>query len=357
MRRDGSLKRFVCAMTMTVLVCMLLSGCLAHTMDPSAWQDPQVSSITWPQAKPNPKIRLVRLIEGPFDLIEREKSAWGKALTAILGEKDEYLDFYNPHGLAADGAGVIYITDPPLGVIHRYDLASRSISYIAQAGERPLGTPFGVVLDREGNLYVTDSQFAGIHKFNGNGEHIASFEAQGKLQRPSGLAVNSRGDLYVADPVANSVVIFDSRGTIRGELSSSSAPTPFNRPMYVSVDRFDNVYVTDTLNFTVKVFDAGGTYRRSQGAIGDAPGFFARPKGISHDSDGNLYVIDSILANFQIFNPQGELLLYIGQEGGRPGEMMLPCGIFIDRHDRIYVADTFNHRIQVFQYLKEKAGL
>ena len=332
---------------------LLVAGCTTARMDEAAWQDQRLSAV-WPQSPEKPRIKLLQVIRGPRDVVEASSGVVKKAFDYIAGTKEEFIDFYTPQCIAADGNGLIYIADPSIGIVHKYNLAAKEVQYIFQAGDKWLGSPVGVVLDNENNLYITDTQHAAIFKFSPDGAFLRELDGKGKLQRPAGIAVRSNGEKLVADALADKVFIFGKDDVFKGELAGTDFTEAFNRPTYLAVDKLDNVYVTDTMNFTVRVFDANNRYVRSQGQIGDVPGSFARPKGVALDSDLNLYVLDSILGNFQIFDQKGQLLLYVGQEGALPGEFMLPSGIFIDRNDRIYVSDTFNHRIQIYQYLKEK---
>ena len=334
------------------LIISILGGCASAKLDPAGWRDARID-LTWPREPETPRIRLLKVIKGPEDVLIANKGAVGKFLDLLTGSSMDYVGFYTPHGIAADGDGLLYIADPSLGLVHKYNLASHDVSYITQAGGKPLGNPVGVVLDKDKNLYVTDSQTARVYKLDQDGALIRELDGKGMLKRPAGIALTSKGDKVIADIEANKVFIFDKDDLLKNELPGPDFTEKLNMPNYVTVDKADNIYVTDTMNFTVRVFDSTGKYLRSQGQIGDAPGSFARPKGVAVDSDNNLYVLDSIFGNFQIFNPQGQLLLYVSQEGTFPGELMLPTSIFIDRDDRIYIADTFNHRIQVFQYLKQ----
>lgn len=337
------------------VVTLLLSGCFGAKLDEAAWQDKSLNAV-WPRAPEKPRVKLVRVIQRPQDVVEASAGVIKKTFDYLAGSKDEYIDFNTPQCIAADGNGLIYIADPSIGVVHKYSLADKEVEFIFQAGEKQLGSPVGVIFDGDGNLYVTDAQNAAIFKFSHNGQYLRELDVKDKLQRPAGIAVRSNGDKLVADILANKVFIFGKDDAFKGELAGADFTETFNRPTYVAVDKLDNVYVTDTMNFTVRVFDANNKYVRSQGQIGDIPGSFARPKGVALDSDQNLYVLDSLFGNIQIFDQQGQLLLYFGQEGAAAGDFMLPSGIFIDRNDRIYVSDTFNHRVQIFQYLKEKVS-
>lgn len=348
--------RFRCvrhAVLCGLVISLLVSGCTTARLDDAAWQDRRINAV-WPQPPEKPRFRLLRVVSGPNDVINSSPGVVKKIFEYLTGTKEEFVDFYTPQCIAADGNGLIYIADPSIGIVHKYDLAGKEVQYIYQAGGKRLGSPVGVALDAEKNLYVSDAQHAALFKYGPDGVFLKELDGRGNLRRPAGIAVKSNGDILVADALANKVFIFDKNDAFKGELAGTDFKESFNKPTYVAVDSRDYVYVTDTMNFTVRVFDAGGKYVRSQGQIGDVPGTFARPKGVALDSDRNLYVVDSIFGNFQVFNQKGQLLLYVGQEGELPGEFMLPAGIFIDRNDRLYISDTFNHRIQIYQYLKEK---
>jgi DNA-binding beta-propeller fold protein YncE len=336
-----------------LICCQLLSGCASVRLDDAAWQDKRLSAV-WPQPPEKARIKVLQVIQGSQDVVEATSGITKKIFDYVTGNTEEFIDFYTPQCIAADGNGLIYVADPSIGIVHKYNLAAKEVQYLFQAGEKRLVAPVGVVLDSDNNLYITDSQLATIFKYASNGEFLRELDGKGKLRRPAGIAVRSNGDLLVADVLADKVFIFGKDDVLKGELAGSDFTESFNRPTYIAVDNQDNVYVTDTMNFTVRVFDSKNRYLRSEGQIGDVPGSFARPKGVALDSDRNLYVVDSIFGNFQIFDQKGQLLLYVGQEGAFPGEFMLPSGIFIDKNDRIYISDTFNHRIQIYQYLKEK---
>lgn len=330
-----------------------ITGCASSRLDDAAWQDKRLTAV-WPPPPELGRIKILQVIQGPQNVLDSSSGVAKKVFDYVTGNKEEYIDFYTPQCIAADGNGLIYISDPSIGIVHKYNLAGKEVQYVFQAGEKRLVSPVGVVTDSDNNLYITDSQLATIFKYAPNGEFIRELDTKSKLQRPAGIAIRSNGDKLVADLIANKVFIYGKDDNYKGELAGADFTESFNRPTYITVDKLDNVYVTDTMNFTVRVFDSNNKYLRSVGQLGDVPGSFARPKGVAVDNDLNLYIVDSIFANFQIFDQKGQLLLYIGQEGLFPGEFMLPSGIFIDKHDRIYVSDTFNHRIQIYQYLKEK---
>lgn len=337
---------------LALLMAVSAGGCASVKMEDAAWRDSRLE-LLWPQPPEKARIRLLKVIRGAKDVVEAPSGSIGKMLEFIVGTREDYLDFFTPQCIAADGDGLIYIADPSAGVVHVYNLADKEVGYIFKAGDKKLVRPVGVALDDKRNLYVTDSQLGSVFKLRQDGSFLAELDGRGKIRSPAGIAITSTGKKIVSDLQARKIFIFGADDSLLQELPGPDFSGELRMPVYVSVDKNDNIYVTDTMNFTLRMFDSSGRYLRSIGQIGDSPGSFARPKGVAVDSDLNIYVMDAILGNFQIFNQNGQLLLYVGQEGALPGELMLPSAIFIDKNDRIYVSDTFNHRIQIYQYLKE----
>lgn len=337
-----------CFKSIFLLALFITSGC---AVQPLELRDVRYN-ITWPPPPDPPRIMFLREIKSPEDVVP-VKGKVQRALDILTGEREPGITFSTPFGIAVDKDSVLFVADSSGGIVHRYDLVEREVTYITHAGEDVLGAPVGVAVDRTGQLYVSDSMRRKVYKFSGSGDYLKEIKWEKEFQRPAGIAVNSRGEKFIADVLARKVYVFDEKDAFLGEFPNALNQAALASPTNVAIDVDDNVYVTDTMNFVVKVYNKEGDLIRSIGEIGDAPGSFARPKGIAIDSDQHLYVVDSNHDNFQIFDRNGNLLLFIGRNGSRPGEFYLPSGIFVDSKDRIYVADTYNHRVQVFQYVKE----
>lgn len=331
------------------LMCLLVSACAG--IEPVTLRDPKVNMV-WPLPPDPPRIRFLREITGPEEIVP-SKGKMQRLVEMVTGEKRLMLDFFAPYGIATNNDSVIYVTDPSAGIVHRYDLARRDVSYIVQAGEEPLASPVGVAVDDQENLYVSDSVNAKVYKFSKKGEFIRELRGTKAFLRPAGVAINSLGEIFVVDALAHKLYVFNRDDSFNRDFPREVSGEELNSPSNVAIDRLDHVYVTDSMNFVIRAYDRDGNLLKDIGGIGDAPGSFARPKGVALDSDQHIYVVDANHDNFQIFDQGGRLLLFVGKNGKGAGEFYLPSGIFIDKHDRIFVSDTYNHRIQIFQYLKE----
>lgn len=327
--------------------CFLLSACA--TGEPLPWRNSAINAV-WPPPPNPPRVTFLRDLKGPDDVLPG-KGNLARFMEFVTGEGQTKIELVSPYGVASDGDSVIYVTDIAAGVVHRYDLAKRTVDYLIQAGDEPLVRPAGVAVDREGNVYISDAGRAKVFKYDRDGEFRHELSAQ--FQRPAGIAINSQGEKFVVDVLAHKLKVFNVQDKFVRDFPQADSPEPLNLPSNVAIGRNNYVYVTDSMNFKVKVFDHAGVYLKSIGQIGDAPGSFARPKGVAVDSEDHVYIVDASHGNFQIFDRDGKLLLFVGKNGAGPGEFSLPSGIFIDGKDRIFAADTYNHRIQIFQYMTE----
>jgi len=332
---------------------ILLSACAAAPIKSQLFNVSEYSNV-WPPPPETPRIRLIKVFKGAEDLLV-PKSRFQSFFEAITGEHSLPLEFMAPAGVASDGERFIYVADPSSRQVHRYDFLENEITYLTHSGTDPLASPVGVALDSNGNCYVTDSVKAKVYKYNSKAEYVGVVgEGVVDFQRPAGIAIGVNDFKYIADVLANKIIIFDGNDKFVADFPDSNKSLELNRPVNVAVDRSNKIYVTDAFNFAVKIFDDKGNLLNTIGSVGDGPGAFSRPKGVAVDSESHVYIVDANFDNFQIFNQEGKLLLYVGNTGKNPGQFVMPNGIFIDHEDRIYVSDSYNQRIQIFQYIKEQ---
>ncbi|NEN84894.1 hypothetical protein G3T11_21910, partial [Paenibacillus elgii] len=129
-----------------------------------------------------------------------------------------------------------------------------------------------------------------------------SNDTVGAFSRPSGLTVDSSGNLYVADKSNNRIQKLTAATGMWSEWGKGSGAFgtrlgEFANPTSVALDRSGNVYVADTGNHRVqKLMAATGVWsewKRSDGRAGSSLGEFNNPSGVAMDSRGNVYVADT----------------------------------------------------------------
>ena len=164
----------------------------------------------------------------------------------------------------------------------------------------------------------------------------------------STAAVDSRGQLYVAQRVDPPVVVFGSNGEyLRGWGSGVIADAHG-----ISVSQDDRVFVVDRDAHQVIVFDTEGSVQLTLGERHrpKLQGPFNHPTGVAEAPGGVIYVSDGY-ANAAVhrFSPEGEPLGTWGSPGSGPGEFMTPHAVAVDAAERVLVVDRDNDRVQIFE--------
>ncbi len=179
---------------------------------------------------------------------------------------------------------------------------------------------------------------------------------EGQFSLPKGLAIDSEGNVYVADSQNHRIQKFDSDGEfITAWGSFGTEPGQFSEPWGIAVDDDGKVYVADTWNHRIQKFTTEGEFvtywgahQNTEGQLMEPQGLFWGPRDIAIDAEGNLYVTDTGNKRVQKFDSDGNPLGQWGGGGSLPGQFQEPVGIAIDQDANIYVADTWNQRIQIF---------
>ena len=178
---------------------------------------------------------------------------------------------------------------------------------------------------------------------------------------PGALAIDRENRLlYVSDIELDQVLVYDADslklmrkiGTT-GHHHELTTPGDFARPTGLAVDQEGNLYVCDTLNNRIEIFDADGKFIRSFGKAGDGPGYFSRPKGVAIDSDGHVWVADGMQDRVQVFNQESQLLISFGGHGLLPGQFQGLVGITTDKNNRVFTSEIYPGRVQQFRYVTD----
>ena len=339
---------FIRAFVLFIMASVLLAACGSKPQITA----PVQQNLMWPSPPAKARVGYVRAFSQPEDLgIE-------KGFFKLLGEfimGTEETKMIRPMSIVVTKNKTIYVADPGVQGIHRFDMISGDYAIIRQKDNRPLFSPVALTRGSEEEIYVVDSELAKIFRLDADAEYFQEVTLHAELKQPTGMAIGANnGRFYIIDTLQHQLKIFNANGTLYKTIGQrGSGNAEFNFPTHIWLDSKGLLYITDSLNFRIQVLDTGGNFIRKFGHLGDGTGNMSRPKGVTTDNQGRVFVVDALFHALQIFNEEGKLLLPIGQRGQAPGEFWLPTGIFLGDNGDIYIADSHNRRVQVFRYLGE----
>ena len=224
-----------------------------------------------------------------------------------------------------------------------------------------LSAPYGVAVDPSGNIYLADSTAARVRKISGGviatvagggsvlGDNGPATSAQ--LSDPLGIAVDAGGNLYIADFNRVRMVLNGTINTIAGNGSAGyqgdngvATAAELASPNGVAVDSSGNLYIADTGNNRVRLVSGGivttvvgtGTYGFT-GSNGNATSAtLGAPSGVTADSSGNLYITDA----YRVLKvTKGKIAAIAGLDA--------PQGVAVDAAGNVYIANPSGHRVYV----------
>lgn len=171
----------------------------------------------------------------------------------------------------------------------------------------------------------------------------------GQFYYPWGMAIDSKGNIYVSDYANDRIQKFSSSFTfIKQWGTRGTGEGQFFHPTGIAIDSEDNIYVTEYDNNRIQKFNSEGAFLLLWGSRGTLPGQVKNPMGITVNSKNEILIAD--YANFRIqkFNSSGVYLSSWGTYGAGAGQFQAPVGVAVDKNDNVYVTDMVNRRLHVF---------
>jgi len=303
-------------------------------------------------------------------------------------------ELYGPTGLAFDGSGNLYVADSSNNAIRRID-ANGIVTTVDGLGYGMDGLvnggpktaefhgPLAVAVDSSGNLYVADAQNSVVRRIDTShnvttfipeqtGSFVSSGQGAGVLV-PSGIAIDSAGNIYVADHGNNAIRKVNSHGDVStlvggpghvGFTDGDAGMAQFQPPVGLAVDSAGNVYFADQGNNAIRKVDSSGNVSTVAGKGPKTYGFvdgdastaeLFQPYALTVDSSGNLYVADQRNNAIRKIDPQGNVTTLAGRGPSKSGfmdgdagtaELYYPSGVAVDSSGNVYVGDEMNNAVR-----------
>jgi sugar lactone lactonase YvrE len=281
--------------------------------------------------------------------------------------------FNRPNGLAVDSTGNVYVVDNNI-VIRKINSASSEVSTLMTIVNY-MNQPNGVAVDSTGNIYVVNSGDQKIYIITSGGS-VSTFAGSttgstdgngtaAKFNYPRGVAVDGLGNVYVADTgnhmirkITPAGLVTTVAGSTSGFADGTGTAARFSGPQGLAVDSTGNIYVADTNNFKIRKITPDGVVSTLAGStygFADGIGINASFKhifGVSVDSTGNVYVADTYNNMIRKITPDGVVSTFAGSTPGSTdatgtnAKFNSPNGLAVDSIGNVYVADSGNNKIR-----------
>ena len=209
--------------------------------------------------------------------------------------------------------------------------------------------PYGVAINQR-EVVVTEG--SGVSVFSPSGEKLRSFgthgSGQGQFMHPCGVAVDSEGNILVADELNHCIQKFTTEGQFLASVGiKGSHHSQLSYPSDIAFNTSNNkVYVMVYGNHHVQILNSDLTYSSTFGEEGSGKGQFSDSWGIACDSTGKVYVADTGNYRIQVFTAEGKFLRMFSRRGFWALE--LPYSVAVDTSGIVYVSENRGHLISVF---------
>ncbi len=304
-----------------------------------------------------------------------------------------------PNSVATDAAGNLYIADATNNLIEQVSPAGQIVVLAGGGGTVPsataetatsakLSNPAGVAVDASGNVYIADAGNNLVEQLSpggqivviaGGGGTVPSFTsgaaASAQLNNPTGVAVDSSGNVYIADrgnnlieEVTSGQIVAIVGGGIKTppEFSSftrDADTVALDNPSAVAVDGAGDVYFIDQgrsdidelTGGQVGIVFGGGSTPPSLTAQPAANAEFNAPAGLTLDSKGNFYIADQGNNLVEEISGGQIIVLLAGGGGTVPttaagaatsAALNSPAGAVADATGNVYIADRGNNLVE-----------
>ncbi len=220
-----------------------------------------------------------------------------------------------------------------------------STAFAPTANALALGKPTGIAMDGAGDLFIADMENNRIVEMPAGGGAalaIAPIVDGRPLHKPGGLVVDGAGNLFIADVYNWRVMKVPAGGGAATAIAPTVDGTPLNNPVDIALDGAGNLFISDTWNNRIVKVSASGAVTDIAPTVNDTT--LNRPSGIAVDSVGNLFISDTLNARVVEVPFNGGAATSIAPTVNSI-PVNDPSGIIVDGAGDLFIADTLNNRV------------
>ena len=289
--------------------------------------------------------------------------------------------FNDPCGICVDAGGTLYVADSGNNVVRKITPAG-VVSTLGgnpaqcRGGADGAGAtarfyaPMGMSVGPTGDIFVADG---GIRKVDGSG-NVTTLQKPG-VWFETDVAVDGSGNIFTVEP-SNYVVhrmtpagessVFAGMPGLRGAADGQGQAARFENPVGLAIDSSGNLFVADFGNATIRRITPSGQVSTPAGsplAMGTVDGIgeaarFKGPGGLAVDVAGNVYIADSLAQTIRKMTPSGLVSTLAGTPGirgwadGTGSEASFDFStdtkprLAVDSRGNVFVADYGNHTVR-----------
>ena len=236
-------------------------------------------------------------------------------------------------------------------------IAGSPFQVFAKIHPSQLGEPVRVVkgVDKPGGLSFNSKQQLIVAELDG--KKVSVFDRDNKkvqtitcekFSRPTGVAVDKDGNIYVSDMNNSSLFKFSKEGKLMKVVGrKGTRPGEFSELSLIKIFN-DALYVCDSGNHRVQILNTELEYMNSFGCRSDGDGQFNEPNDIAQDRAGSFYMTDTKKCHVKVFEHFEQFLSTFSKKKGAASKQLdCPCGICVGPDQLVYVCDNKNNCVSV----------
>lgn len=294
---------------------------------------------------------------GPGHAAEKKREEPKKALsprvsapeirrTAVIQDRDGERTLRSPIALVRDPQnGDLVITSFETGEVVILDKGGALIKRLGK--EQGLVSPYGVAMDSKGRIYVSEVNTGFLKVFSPGGvleDEIDLSKITGKTVAPGRITLDKDDFIYVVDLNSQRVLVLNNKGDL------VLSPGGFNYLQKAGAVSGDRIIGLSAQGTAVKVFSRAGALLNSFGSHTDElERSFSFPTGFAIDAKGRLWIADAFQHRLKVFSLDGKLLFNFGRMEEKTGGFFFPADLCFGENGELFVLEKGANRLQVFQ--------